>query len=124
MGLDSPDVETDKPFNDPETAQVGPNEKWEVEFAAENTGTTFVLPELAVSKQSQTTYEVKLDGTKVYESDIPPTDIDDSTQTWLPPKTFESTLTVIVRNFASSTRTYHCQPKGWETSETVNGGSS
>jgi hypothetical protein len=122
MGLEQPEIGEDKPFNNPESAQVGSNEKWTVEFTPENTGTTFVLPELAVSKQSQTTYEVKLDGTSVYLSDIPPTDIDDSTQTWLPAKTFSSSLEVIVRNFASSTRTYHVQPKGWETSESPNGG--
>lgn len=123
MGIENPDIQTDKPFNDPESATLGSNEKWTVEFEATDQGTTFVLPELAISKRTQTTYEVQLDGTPVYLADIPPTDIDDSTQTWLPPKTFENQMTVIVRNFADSTRTYQAQPKGWETPDSLEGGS-
>jgi hypothetical protein len=123
MGLESPDIETDRPFNDPESAQVGSGEKWTVEFTPENTGTTFVLPELAISKRPSTTYEVKLDGSRIYLADIPPTDIDDSTQTWLPPRTFSNSLEVIVRNFGDATDTHYVQPKGWETNETPNGGS-
>jgi hypothetical protein len=123
MGLEHPSIREDRAINNPETAEVGPGERATFTWTPENTGTTFVLPELSVSKHPETTYEVKLDGSTRFEAPIPPTDIDDSGQTFLPPITFEQELTVIVRNFSDSTRDYHAQPKGWETDESLGGGS-
>ena len=122
MGVQHPDITEDTPYNLPETVELAPGEKATIVYQPEGTGTTFVLPELGISKQSQTTYELKLDDSQRYHGEIPPTDIDDSNQTFIPAWSFTREMQVIIRNFGDAIRTYHVQPKGWETTESVTDG--
>ncbi|WP_231184713.1 hypothetical protein [Haladaptatus sp. DYF46] len=102
-------------FNEPATVELGPNEKAKLTFRPKQSDTEFFLPTLAISKRPDTVYEVRVDGTTRFgPANIPPTDIDDSTATFTPPLIFQRKLEVWVRNFSSSTKSYHIQPVGYE----------
>ncbi|UWG46577.1 hypothetical protein HSRCO_0278 [Halanaeroarchaeum sp. HSR-CO] len=104
----------------PQSATLDGNQKATMTWERERSGTTFYLPMLAASKEGDTTYEVKMDGSTIFgPAAIPPTDIDDKVAIWDPPKTFDSKLTVIIRNLGTASRTYHVQPVGFETAEEV-----
>ncbi len=103
-------------FNAPSTVELEPGERADVEYVPTRSGTTFLLPILAVSGWQGSTYEVRADGQRIYkEAEIPPTDIDDLAQTFYPPESFDTSLTVRIRNVGTQTRSYTVQPIGWET---------
>lgn len=105
----------DVPFNEPQTVTLGANQQATVSFTPQQRNTTFVLPQVAISKAPTTTYTVRVDQQTVFgPAAIPPTDIDNSTQTFFPPRRFSNKLEILVVNVGSSTRTYHVQPVGWE----------
>lgn len=109
-------------FNEPYTAELNDGEKVSVEYAPEQSGSTFYLPTLAISKVAGTVYELKLDGSTEYgPAAIPPTDIDDLDATFVPALSFETEMEVIVRNNSGTTNTYTIQPLGFE--RTSGGGS-
>ncbi|WP_254272171.1 hypothetical protein [Haloarcula marina] len=105
-------------YNDPITRELDPGQQLVVTFEPRQRITEFVLPFLAMSKHPDSSYEVWMDGQRVYgPSPIPPTDIDDMVPTFIPAKRFESRLTVYCRNLSdTTTRTYTVQPIGWEVS--------
>lgn len=112
----------DVPFNDPFTVELNDGEKAEVEFTPEQSGSTFYLATVAITKTAGTVYEIEDDGTESYgPARIPPTDIDNLTTTWVPCKQFETSLTVFLRNLTGTIQTYHIQPIGFEK---VDGGGS
>lgn len=105
----------DTPFNEPYTVTLQGGQRATIEFTPEESGTVFYLATCAISKETQTTYEIQQDQTPMYgPSYIPPTDIDDLVATWTPAKTFRTSLTVIISNTGTTERTYHIQPVGYE----------
>lgn len=111
---------SDNPFLDPFTITIPPQSKGTVTFVPEQSKSTFYLATVAISKESQTSYELKDDGTQMYgPAQVPPTDIDDFTVTWVPCQQFRTSLEVVIKNLADQTRTYTVMPMGYES---ANGG--
>ena len=109
----SPD---DTPFLEPYTASVPAGSKATITFEPEESGSTFYLAGVAISKEDQTTYELRDDGTPMYgPAAIPPTDIDDSGVTWVPCQRFRTSLQAIIKNVGPSERVYTVLPMGYET---------
>jgi hypothetical protein len=104
------------PFNEPVQVKLAPGEKATVTFEPQTSGTRFHLPTVGISKLPNSTYEVRADDTPTFgQAPVPPTDVDDFTETFRPPVEFSDSLTVVVRNVDNSTtRTYTIQPVGWE----------
>ncbi len=110
--------EEDVAFNDPFTVELEDGEEAEVTFQPEQSGSTFYLGTVAISKIRGTVYELQDDGNTSYgPANIPPTDIDDLTVAWAPCKQFEDSLKVFIRNFSGSIQTYHIQPIGFERAD-------
>ncbi len=108
----------DTPFLSPYTVDVPAGSKATVEFVPEESNSVFYLASVAVSKEAETTYELRDDGTTMFgPAAVPPTDIDDSAVTWVPCQRFRSSLEVIIKNVSSATRTYTVLPMGYETTE-------
>ncbi|MHB9287365.1 hypothetical protein ACKVMT_10045 [Halobacteriales archaeon Cl-PHB] len=107
------------PFNEPVSARVDAGKKLTATFEPVHNNARFAVPILAASKHAEATYEVRMDDEPVYgPAPIPPTDIDDLVQTFMPPREFTRSLTVICRNVSSSTtRRFTVQPVGWEVAE-------
>lgn len=103
-------------YNDPITRRLDPGQQLTVTFSPKQQVSEFLLPILAISKYRNSSYEMWLDGERQYgPAPIPPTDIDDLTATFVPAKSFSSSMRVVVRNLDdTSTRTYSVQPIGWE----------
>jgi hypothetical protein len=115
--IPEPDPE-DTPFLSPYTVAVPAGSKATVEFEPEESGSTFYLASVAISKEAQTTYAIRDDGTPMFgPAAVPPTDIDDSTVTWVPCQRFRTSLEVIIKNVSSAERTYSILPMGYETGE-------
>lgn len=111
----SPD---DTPFLSPYTVTVPAGSKATVTFEPEESGSVFYLASVAISKEDQTTYELRDDGTTMFgPAAVPPTDIDDSSVTWVPCQRFRTSLTAIIKNVSSAERTYTVLPMGYETTE-------
>lgn len=109
---------SDNPFLDPFTIQVPGESKGTVTFEPEEYGSTFYLATVAISKESQTTYEIKDDGTEMFgPSQVPPTDIDDFGVTWVPCQQFKNSLEVVIRNLSGGPKTYTVLPMGYESKE-------
>lgn len=106
----------DDPLHDVQTVTLDPGQRAVISYELDDRGSRFFLPTLAVTKEPNSSYELELDGSRTFgPASIPPTDIDDDTETWRPPETFERTATVTVENLDDSvTRTYHVRLKGWE----------
>jgi hypothetical protein len=106
----------DAPFNETVSATLAPGQKLTAEFTPEQSETRMYLPILAVSKYKNMSYEAKADGEQIYgPSRIPPTDVDDLSVTFVPAKSFRSSLTVEVSNLDSTAdRFVVVQPLGWE----------
>jgi len=106
------------PFNDPYSAVLEPGQKVTATFEPTLSGSTFYLPVVAASKHYDSAYTIKADGTTIYGPDhsIPPTDIDDLSTCWWPPREFETELEVTAKRLssASNSEVYHIQPIGWE----------
>jgi len=103
-------------YNDPISRRLDPGQQLTVTFSPDQQVSEFVLPILAMSKHPNSSYEVWMDDEIVYgPAPIPPTDIDDVAATFVPAKSFSSSLRVIIRNLDdNTTRTYSVQPIGWE----------
>ncbi|GGL57944.1 hypothetical protein [Halocalculus aciditolerans] len=105
----------DVPFNEPVTVTLDAGQQGTISFEPKQRSTQFVLPICAVTKQPNTTYEVRTDGENVYgPAGVPPTDIDDLAVTFVPARRFERSLKVVISNVSNSTHTYHVQPVGYE----------
>lgn len=106
----------DAPFNETVSATLSPGQKLTAEFEPEQTETRMHMPILAVSKYRNMSYEATADGERIYgPSRIPPTDIDDLSVTFVPAKSFRSSLTVEVSNLdPNADRFVVVQPLGWE----------
>jgi len=108
----------DVAFNDPYTVEIDHEKEAEIKFTPEQSGSTFYVAAVAISKVRDTVYEIQDDGSEMFgPANIPPTDIDDLTVTWVPCKQFETSMTVYIRNFTGSPQEYHVQPIGFERSE-------
>lgn len=107
--------EEDVAFNDPFTVEIDDGQEAEITFTPEQSGSTFYLATVAISKVDGTVYEIEDDATPMYgPANIPPTDIDDLVVTWMPCKQFEDSLTVYISNLTGGIETYHVQPIGFE----------
>ncbi len=105
------------PFNAPTAVTLDVGEQATVTFEPEKRVTEFVLPIMAVSKHSDTTYTVRTDDETVFgPAPVPPTDPDDLQQTFYPPQRFDQSLTVEVANVGGRAAVYVVQPVGWEVS--------
>lgn len=101
--------------DDVETVELQPGQKATIRFAPTRSGSTFYTPVVAMSKERESSYEVKLDGSSAWgPAAIPPTDIDDLSYLWVPSKEFEDEMVAIIKNLGSNTRQYHVLPVGWE----------
>lgn len=106
----------DQPFNETESVTIDSGQEGSVTFTLTGSRSRFFLPTLAISKKGGTTYELELDGQTVYgPAGIPPTDVDDDSDTFRPPEYFERKATVTITNTsANDGRTYFVQLVGWE----------
>lgn len=108
----------DVAFNEPYTLTLDDGQEGVVTFTPEQSGSTFYVAAVAMSKVSGTVYELSDDGTTMYgPANIPPTDIDNFSVCWLPCKQFETTLKATITNLSGNRQTYHIQPVGFERSE-------
>ena len=108
--------EGDLPINAPVSVQLGPLEQANVTFTPEQQVTDFRVLSLLISKEPNTGYRIRMDDSVEFgEAPVPPSDVDDSGPTFLPPKQFSNEMEVRVRNLSENkTRVYHIQPIGWE----------
>ncbi|WP_280585381.1 hypothetical protein [Halorubrum sp. Boch-26] len=106
----------DIPVNEPVTVDIGAGQQATVTYTArQRTNEGFVLPTVAVSKRSQSSYEISADDEQIYgPAGIPPTDIDDLAVCFVPAYEFEQELEVQVTNLSDTSREYHIQPMGYE----------
>jgi len=106
----------DVPLNEPVSVDLQGGEQATVTFTASTrTNGGFILPILAASKYSQSTYEVALDDENIYgPTTIPPTDIDDLEVCWVPAWEFGQEIEVTVTNLSDTERLYHIQPIRFE----------
>jgi hypothetical protein len=78
-------------------------------------GETVHVDCVAASKYQGLTYEIRADGrTRYGQAGVPPTDVDDLAQTFIPALEFDSKLRTIVRNPSQKTRVVAVQVRGWE----------
>lgn len=99
----------------PKTVDLPDGSKATIEFEPEQSGSTFYVPTIAASKIRDTSYSITFDGgEEEYVGAIPPTDIDDLAAVWTPPKEFDNSCTVVMKNLGSNPQTYHVQLIGWE----------
>ena len=113
----------DVPLNEPVSVDLAGGEQATVTFTASTrTNEGFILPILAASKFSQSTYEVALDDENIYgPASIPPTDIDDLGVCWIPAWDFSQEIEVTVTNLSDTQRRYDVQPVGFERAERSGG---
>lgn len=110
--------DNDVPVNETAAVTLDSGQEAVVTFSPIQNITEHAVIVLAVSKQKDTTYTIEMDGGEVYgPAAIPPTDIDDTVQTFIPPRSFSSECRVKVANTGASTRTYHVQLIGYEKAE-------
>lgn len=113
----------DDPFNVVETVTLDPSEKATVTFTPDNRVSDYFLPVVAVSKYDQSTYRVSTDSTAEFgEASLPPTDPDDTADTFRPPETFSESCTVEITNLSGVTRAYNIQLIGWERRRRIDEG--
>lgn len=112
----------DTPFNEAQTVDIAAGEQATLSYELSNTRSEFHLVMAAISKFSGVVYELDFDGSDDYQASIPPTDIDNAQATYIPPKTFQNSMTVRVSNVGSVDRTVSVQIKGWERPPTVDEG--
>lgn len=118
-------VNRDDPFNESASVTLDAGQEATVTFSPDRkVQSTYFLATVAVSKFSDSDYEIETDGTTEYgPAPIPPTDPDDDSDTFRPPTTFEDMVTITVANLDSSaTRTYYFQVVGWERRRLVDEG--
>lgn len=105
----------DVPFNEPVKMSVPAGSEGRATFTPKQRNTRFILPIVAVSKETDTTYQVEIDGTTVYgPAAAPPTDVDDLAVTFTPAYEFRSEMIVSVANLGTAERNYIVQPVGYE----------
>ncbi|WP_058365232.1 hypothetical protein [Haloparvum sedimenti] len=106
----------DIPVNTAAEASIGAGQRAIFTFTAtQRVHEGFRLPILAASKRSQSSYEILLDGDRVYgPSPIPPTDIDDLAVCWVPAHEFQQEIVVKISNLSDTERRYTVQPVGFE----------
>jgi hypothetical protein len=94
---------------------VGSNQRAEVEFYPNQSGTTFHLPIVAVTRAEKSTYQVDADGTVRYEqSPLPPSEPNHLEQAFMPPLEFGDSMKVTIRNVDTASREYSIMVVGWE----------
>lgn len=106
----------DRPYNVTETRTLDQGEKLTATFTPEGATTDARLPIVAMSKYPGATYEIKIDEETWYgPASVPPTDIDDSTVTFIPAYQWNKEVECIVRNVsAGNGRETTVQIIGWE----------
>ena len=106
------------PFNSPYTAVLSPGQKVTATFTPTMSCSTFYMPVCAISKFDNSAYSIRADGNVIYGEDaaLPPTDVDDLSTTWWPPREWDTKLEVTAKRLSSATgdEVYHIQPVGWE----------
>ena len=117
-----PGLERDQPFLDTQSVLLGAGERAVLDYSLSDTRSQFHLVMAAISKHTESTYSIEVDGSDEYESPVPPTDIDNAQQTYIPPLVFDNSMTITVENLSDAERYYHCQIKGWERPPTVDEG--
>lgn len=103
--------------SDPTTVELGEAEQATITYTPEQSGTTFYVPVVAISKEQETEYRIKADDTVIWgPAEIPPTDIDDLQPMWTPAQEFQTRLSVEITNLRTDggVRRYHVMPVGWE----------
>jgi len=103
------------PVHAVEQVSVPGGQRARITFTPEQSGTTFSLPIIAIGKRAGTTYEVIADGvTRYAQAALPPTDVDDLSECFMPPLEFQTKLELIIRNTGDKEQTYGMQVVGWE----------
>lgn len=97
----------DVPLNEPVSVDLQTGSPATVTFTASTRNNDgFILPVLAASKYSQSSYKVALDEEEIYgPAKIPPTDIDDLEVCWIPAWDFGQEIEVTVTNLSDTART-------------------
>lgn len=114
---------SDEPFNDVVSVSLASGEEAVIGYEPEDRYSNFIVSMVAMSKYPNSSYEVEMDGqTRFGPAEIPPTDIDDSDDTWTPARVFSDRMEIVISNLSSSNRTYHVQVEGRERRGTVDHG--
>lgn len=113
-----PDAD-DIPINEPLSAEIGGQQRAKFKWELTQNVSEVLLPVVAATKYSQSSYKVTLDGgsAEYGPREVPPTELDDKAVCFLPARSFSQKLEVEVTNLRdsdTSPRTYHVQPIGWE----------
>lgn len=105
----------DDSFNRVASVTLADGQKASVTFSPSDRTSQYFLRMAAISKKTGSTYEVRLDDAVEFEeAAIPPTDVDDSVDTFTPPETFEREIEIVIKNTSGSSKTYRVQVAGWE----------
>ena len=103
------------PVHAVEQVRIPAGQRARIRFTPEQSGTSFSVPIVAMGKRKGTTYEVVADGVTRYEqAALPPTDVDDLSQCFMPPLEFQTKLELLIRNTTGKDQTYGMQIVGWE----------
>ena len=105
----------DNAYNEVQKVSLNDGQKATITVTPRGRTSEFFLRDCAISKYSGSLYTVELDGRKVYDQEpIPPTDPDDSTDTFTPPKKFETEAVIVIKNASGTSHDYIVQLAGWE----------
>lgn len=109
----------DRPYNVTETETLDQGQRLTATFEPSGATTRARLPIVAMSKYPGATYTIRIDGeTRYGPAQVPPTDIDDSTVTFLPAFRWNDSVEAIVRNVSGGNgRETTVQIIGWEEIE-------
>jgi len=105
------------PLSEPVSVTLGDLERGTIGFSPERTDAKIKLWCVAISKFSEATYQVNIDGTPKWgPARFPPTDIDNQGVVWLPPARVNDSITVKITQLTENdlTRRYRILPLGWE----------
>lgn len=111
----------DNAYNEIEKVTLADGQKATIRVQPRGRVSEFFLRTVAISKYAGTTYTVEADGRKIFDNEpIPPTDPDaGDSDTFTPPKRFETEAVIVIKNASGSSHDYLLQLEGWERRRTV-----
>ena len=112
----------DTPFIDAQQVILSASEQATITYSLSNTRSQFHLVMLAASKHTDVIYTVEMDGSEEWKAPIPPTDVDNAQDTYVPAKVFRNDMEVQVANVGDVDRRVNVVIKGWERPPTVDEG--